>query len=297
MTSTAPSPRLVLAALITVQVLFGINYIVSKIVVTAFPPLVWASIRIIISTAVMFAFAFLSGRKHPTDGKKFFLPLIVFALLGTIINQAAFLVGLSYTTATNSAILNTLIPVFTLLVVTLRGQEPLTTKRALGFFCALAGVLVLRKVENLSLSDKTVLGDALMVLNCFSYALCLSYSKKFLTEHDPIWSTTYMFAYGSIGLTLLAIPQYMTIEWPQMTPSLWAASFFAVIGATLMTYFLNFWALAHARSSHVALFIYVQPVITAVIAWVWLGDAVTVRSMLATLFIFIGMVLGLSRTR
>jgi drug/metabolite transporter (DMT)-like permease len=152
-------------------------------------------------------------------------------------------------------------------------------------------------VENLSLSDKTVFGDALMVLNCFSYALCLSYSKKFLENHDPIWATVWMFVYGSVGLTLLAIPQWMTFQWPTMTAGLWAAAFFAVIGATLLTYFLNFWALAHARSSQVALFIYIQPVITAGIAWMWMGEAITLRSVLATLFIFIGMVLGLSKAQ
>src|SRR5688572_149907 len=117
------SSRMVLAALIAVQILFGVNYVVSKIVVGVFPPLVWASIRIIISSAVMVAFALATKRKHPVGGAQFFVPLIFYALLGTIINQASFLVGLSYTTSTNSAILNTLIPVFTLLVVTVRRQE------------------------------------------------------------------------------------------------------------------------------------------------------------------------------
>src|SRR6185312_13343906 len=111
---------LVLAALIAVQVLFGVNYVVTKVVVGAFPPLLWASLRIIISSIFMLTVAFMSGHEHPKDGKKFFGPLVIFALLGIIINQSSFLVGLRYTTATNSAVLNTLIPVFTLLLVTLR---------------------------------------------------------------------------------------------------------------------------------------------------------------------------------
>lgn len=295
MSATVPRYGLVLAALITVQVLFGINYVVSKIVVDIFPPMVWASIRIIISSGVMVAYCLATRRPHPKPERSFFGPLIIFALLGAVINQSAFLVGLSYTTSTNSAILNTLIPVFTLLVVTLRGQEAATPKRIVGFLTALLGVLVLRNVEHLSLSDKTVVGDLLMILNCFSYALCLAYSKSFFERYDPIWTTAWLFIYGSVGITLLAIPQYMTFEWPQMTPSIWAAAFFAVIGATLMTYFLNFWALRYARSSQVALFIYIQPIITSFIAWTWMGEEVTIRSVLATGFIFIGMLLGLSQ--
>ncbi|MBI3534048.1 MAG: DMT family transporter [Deltaproteobacteria bacterium] len=128
-----PPVELVYTALIVIQILFGINYIISKIVVEAFPPLLWASIRIVISSVCMLGFALLSRRPHPKCDFSFFGPLIIFALLGTIINQASFLVGLKYTTSTNSAILNTLIPIFTLLIVTLRKQEPVTVRRVLGF--------------------------------------------------------------------------------------------------------------------------------------------------------------------
>jgi drug/metabolite transporter (DMT)-like permease len=297
--SGSPQPRygLVLSALIAVQILFGINYVVSKIVVGVFPPLVWASLRIIVSSVIMVLAAVLARRPHPKGGREFFVPLIGFALLGTIINQASFLVGLHYTTSTNSAILNTLIPVFTLLIVTMRGQEPVTVRRVIGFLFAFAGVLVIRKVENFSLSDRTVVGDLLTILNCLSYGFFLSYSKKFLEKHDPLWTTAWLFIYGSIGLTVLAIPEYTTFHWPELTSKLWAAVVFAVVGATLMTYFLNFWALAHAKSSQVALFIYLQPVVTAVIAWAWFDERVTVRTIAAMLFIFLGMVLALSQQR
>ena len=36
---------------------------------------------------------------------------------------------------------------------------------------------------------------------------------------------------------------------------------FAIVGATVITYFLNNWALRHTHSSQVALYIYLQPVI------------------------------------
>src|SRR4051812_48126190 len=106
---SAPNPFLVFGALIAVQILFGINYVVSKIVVDALPPLVWASIRVVLASGIMLAISMSTRRhRHPTDGRKFFLPLIAYALLGIIINQGSFLVGLHYTTATNSAVLNTM---------------------------------------------------------------------------------------------------------------------------------------------------------------------------------------------
>jgi drug/metabolite transporter (DMT)-like permease len=289
-----PSPRLVLAALVAVQVLFGVNYVVTKVVVGAFPPLLWASFRIIVSSLFMLTVALISGHEHPRDGKKFFVPLIVFALLGIIINQTSFLVGLRYTTATNSAVLNTLIPVFTLLIVTLRGQEPMTPLKALGFACALGGVLSIRKIEEISFNNSTWIGDLLTVLNCLSYSFFLSFGKKFMETHDRFWTTFWLFAYGSVGITLMATPDWMSFSMPHLDNTLLACMAFAVIGGTLLTYFLNFWALAHARSSSVALFIYMQPIVATLLAWGWMGQAPTLRTAVSTALIFVGMVLGLT---
>jgi drug/metabolite transporter (DMT)-like permease len=291
----APPAGAVVGALLAVQVLFAVNYVVSKVVVASFPPLVWASIRTGLSTGVMLAIALLMRRPHPPRDRNFFGPLVILALLGTVINQVAFLSGLRLTTATNSAVLNTLIPVFTLLIVTLRGQERATFGRVLGFLLAFGGVLALRGVENLSLSDATLRGDLLMILNCLSYALFLAYGKPFLSKHDPIWVTTWLFIYGSVGVTLLALPGWMEFTMPPMSGPLWGSAAFAVLGATLLTYFLNFWALRHARSSMVALFIYIQPPITSAIAWFYSGESVTVRTLASSVLIFAGLALGLRR--
>lgn len=289
-----PSPKLVLAALIAVQVLFGINYVVTKVVISVFPPLLWASFRIIIASLFMLSAALFSGHEHPKDGKKFFKPLVGLAFLGIIINQGSFLVGLRYTTATNSAILNTLIPVFTLLLVTIRGQEKMTRRKIFGFGFALAGVLAIRNFEEISFSNTTWIGDLLTVLNCLSYAFFLSYGKKFLEGHDRFWTTFWLFAYGSLGLTLLGAPDWLSFTWPTLTAPLLACMAFAIIGGTLLTYFLNFWALAHARSSSVALFIYVQPIVATLLAWFWMGQTPTLRTVISSSLIFLGMLLGLS---
>ena len=79
-----PSSARVIAALVAVQVLFGINYVTSKIVVDSFPPLVWASLRIICSAAIMMGIALATRRHlHPKGGRAFFVPLIGMALNGT----------------------------------------------------------------------------------------------------------------------------------------------------------------------------------------------------------------------
>ena len=52
-----------------------------------------------------------------------------------------------------------------------------------------------------------------------------------------------------------------------------------------------------ARSSDVALFIYLQPAVASLAAWLWLGEIITPRTLTAGLLIFVGMTLGLSRRK
>lgn len=289
------SQRNVHLALILVQVLFGLNYVISKVVVGAFPPLVWASSRALITAVIILSIAQFSGRERPKGNfQELWGPLILFSFLGIIINQGCFLVGLRFTTSTNSAILNTLIPIFTLLLVTARRQESMTMNRGIGFVSAFAGVLSIRKIEEFSLTNHTMIGDILTIVNCVSYAFFLSYGKKFMERYDRLWLTGGLFLVGGVGLTIAALPDYFTLTWPQMTTELWGCAIYAIIGGTLLAYFLNNYALAHTNSSNVALWIYIQPVIAAFLAWAWKDEVITVRTLLSGFLIFVGLLLGLS---
>ncbi len=290
----APAPMLVVLALIAVQFCFGANYVISKIVVTNFPPLVWAGIRIAIATVVMFSVCFASGRPRPKLDRSFLLPLVGFALMGTILNQTAFLMGLKLTTSTNSAVLNTLIPIATLALVTIRGQEEGNWKKGLGFVLALSGVLSIRRLEDVHFGDATVIGDLLNIFNCLIYACFLSFSKNFISKHDSLWVTAFLFLYGTVGINLIAIPSWLSFHPPLMTSSLWLACAGAVGIGTLAAYFLNFWALKYAKPSQVALFIYLQPIIAAGIAYLWFGETMSFRVAASSALIFLGMITALS---
>lgn len=277
-------------ALVVVQILFGINYAVSKMIVQALPPLVWASARLCVASVIMLVISFGLRRSHRLRfSRDIFLYLVVFSLMGIIINQASFLVGLRYTTSTNSAIINSLIPILTLIIVIVRGQERIRLVNGVGFALALSGVLILQRVETFSLAHTHVFGDFLTLINCMSYALFLSYAKKFLETHDRVWTTTWMFVFGSIGMGVLAAPDWAQATPPQFTAPLIAGMIYSVICGTIITYFLNMWALARTASSSVALYIYLQPIVAAILALVVFNEPVSKRSLVAMLLIFSGM--------
>lgn len=287
---SSPSPFVILSTLISIQIMFGVNYSVSKVLVDTFPPLMWASIRGMVAAIAMIALSIWLGRAERLP-RSFVVPALTLSLLGVVINQGCFLVGLRYTTSANSAILNSLIPLLTLLFLILKRQEHFTWRRTLGVFSAFLGVLILLRVEHFTMSDKTMFGDALTIINCISFSLYLALSKRFLAAHDPFWATGWLFFFGSIGLTLISTPEWASFRLPPMTGELWACIAYAIVAGTIVVYFLNNWLLSHIDASRVASFIYLQPLVASVLGYLWLGEPITLRTLFSAALIVCGVVM------
>lgn len=64
---------------------------------------------------------------------------------------------------------------------------------------------------------------------------------------------------------------------------------FIVCCSSILAYYLSIWALRRTASSLVAMYVYLQPLMTAVGAPILLGERVTSRAGLAALLIFSGL--------
>ena len=71
-----------------------------------------------------------------------------------------------------------------------------------------------------------------------------------------------------------------------ITPELAWVMVYVILGATVVTYFLNLWAVKRAQATRVALYIFLQPVIAAVLGVVFRGEDITPRFLVATALVF-----------
>jgi drug/metabolite transporter (DMT)-like permease len=281
------------SALILVQLIFGFNYSASKIILEQFPPVLWGAIRMAVSCVLMFALAMVVVKKEDRKmNPSFMKSTFVYSVFGIALCQGFFLLGLKHTTSANAAILNSMVPVFTLGFAILFGRESWTTQKGIGFLLAVLGVLVLRNVETISFSFETLQGDIYTLLNCASLAIFFTISRDFLQKHSALWATAWMFFFGTILLSFVGISELPELQPIQTSGTLWAAMIFNVLGATMVTYFLNSWTLKKVSSSSVSLFIYLQPVVAVANDWFFYDSAPTFRMMIAIVFIFFGVCLG-----
>ncbi|OFZ55250.1 MAG: hypothetical protein A2328_00225, partial [Bdellovibrionales bacterium RIFOXYB2_FULL_36_6] len=232
-------------------------------------------------------------KKHPPLNLSFIAPLIPLSLLSFHVGQTLFLKGLELTTTTNAAIISTTIPIFTVIVVVFFKEEKFTLIKGIGFVMAFIGVLTLRKVENFNLSNHQLLGDIYVLMASICYALFIAFGKKFLEKYDNLWVTVWLLGISSLTMLPFSYFYWTTYNLPLMDAKFILSAAYCIVGATILTYFLNNYALSKLKSSQVAFFIYLQPVVVSLIAFFFLKETISMRTMGAITCIFCGQALVL----
>lgn len=285
----------VVFVLIFIQLLFGVSFPASKVIVQQMDPVLWSNLRFFFAGVGMLAMTLVMRRKHPPITKSFLSQVCILSILGMALGQGLFLVGLQYTSSINSSIIITFIPILTLLIVILRKQESLTYNKFIGIILAFMGVILMRDITQLSLGNSTFIGDILVFCAALCFAMYLSFGKKFFMKYDNMWSTTWMFFISSFVMSLFNFTKFSSLGSFEFSELFIQCALFSIIGATLLTYLLNNWALKRAPSGNVAIFIYLQPVVAGLIGYFFLDEIITVRMLMCGVLIMIGLIFTLQK--
>lgn len=267
---TRGADRAAILALLAVQVIFATLHVVGKVVLAEIPALAFAASRVLIAAPVLCLLAWRHDRVVPTAAD--WRPLAVLGLLGVFANQLLYVVGLHFTTATNAAILMPSIPVFTIAAGALLGAERLTRRRVAGVALAAVGALVLLDPARLELGGPVSLGNLLVAGNCLCYAFYLVLLRPQLARLP--WRTVAagVFVTGGTATVLAALPTLLRVPWAEVHAATWLAIVYVGLFPTVGTYALNTWAVRRSSASMAAAFTTLQPLFTALLATVYLGE-------------------------
>jgi len=275
--------------LITIQVLFGVNYLASKIVVTEIGPGAWAALRTGAAFLVVALIALLRKRSLP-PGRDIAI-LAVVALFGVVFNQGFFLEGLARTTVGRSALICSQIPTFVLLFSVISRQEQLTVRKSLGFAAGVIGVLVLLEADRFRMDSRYLVGDLLTLTNAASYGIFIVIGRKVMGRMDPLVATTIIFFWGAVGMMIYGGGDLLATQFATIPNSTYVAMVYVVIGATVVTYFLNLWAVKRVAATRVAVYIFLQPLIATTLGVVFRDEVLSPRFAVSAVLILLALVL------
>jgi len=273
-------------ALALVAILFSSNYIISKLAMNSFSPMTFAYLRILGAAVVLNAILRDNGAAPLSRDQT--LRLILYSILGVVLNQSLFLAGLALTSAHVAAILITSIPIFALAAAMILGRERGTPAKIGGIALAAAGALLVVGAEGFEGAFRSLVGDLLILGNSLSFALYLVLSKPMMAHLSARRVIGRMFTIAAIAMVPIAAWPMATERWSAIPERAWIALVLVIVGPTVAAYLLNAWALTHAESSVVAAYTYLQPVITTILAAIFLGERIRPVAMVAGALIFTG---------
>lgn len=282
----------VIGALILVQIFFATLPIAAKIALHELSSPAIALVRVTVAALIFYIIQrILVGER--IAGRRDYLRLAYYSVLGVSLNQLLYITGLQMTTATAAQMLIAGGPAVTLLVALLRGRERATPAKWLAISLAGAGALVL---VGTGAAEARALGNLLILVNMVGYSMYLVSARDILRTYHPLTVVTWIFIFGVVGLLPFGLLPVMR-ELPATSLDTRLALIWIIALPTVAAYYLNMWALTLVESSLVSTFVYLQPVMTALLAMRILGEHPSMRMIPAGLLIFAGVAVAIHAGR
>ncbi|WP_067516192.1 DMT family transporter [Endozoicomonas ascidiicola] len=269
--------------LLFVGVLAATGWLFSKFAIGGMPPMGYIAIRYIGAAAIIFPFAISQIFRLSSSQ---LLTCLVVGLLQTCamyfwiqavdnstqLGEGAFIMSLSLT----------MVPFLIRLMFGTKINR--LTLYALPF--AVGGIALLA----IKSSWQFEMAQLLYLTATLFFALHFIYTSRF-SRDIPAMATTFMMLL--VPGVISAGISYSVESWPvAIAPEFWWWVVAAVVLSTSLRYFLYTWALKHSEPSHAVLLMILEPVWTAVMSVIWLGEILTEQKVLGCVLILTALVIS-----
>jgi len=288
-------PDLTELLLLLMALVWAVNFIVVKGALAHLAPLAFNGVRFPLAAAAMAAIA-LRGPAAKLDGADF-ARLVALGLLGNFVYQICFIEGLARTRAGNASIILAGVPVFTAVLSQFLGTERHGWRSAAALALAGGGVtlLVVGGADDVGFHG-TLAGDALILTATACWAGFTVGLRPLVARHGAIRTTAWTMAAGALPLLAVGGPAIVETEWGQAPRWTFAAIVFSALGALVLAYLIWARGVRLIGATRTAIFSYLTPVLTVLIAWPLLGEVPRPGQALGAVCIFVGVGLSAGRT-
>jgi drug/metabolite transporter (DMT)-like permease len=283
-------------ALLLVQIMFGTWPIFGKLVLRSISSTSLVSLRIFGAAIIFLLLQRKRGQLRQLP-KRVLAWLALSSLLGVVLNQLIFVKGLSLTTAINSTLLITTIPVSTLIVSIILGHERALPRHFLGIALAVGGVIYLVDPWRATFTAETNLGNVLLVISSLCYGAYLSVGHDLFRRYGALDVITWIFLFAAMMTLPISVFTFDAGQARNLSAGVWLAIGYIILVPTVGAYYLNAWAIRRVPPSVVAVYIYLQPLLAFGIAPLVLGEKLNARIVVACLLILGGVTVVTVRSR
>lgn len=257
-----------LAALAVALFLWALSFPATHVALSAYRPEHLAFARYTLATLLLLGYCVLVRAPLPRRDD---LPrLILTGLLCGTGYQLGFNFGMRTVSSGPAAVLVDTVPIFAALLGYLFLRERLSTRAVAGIALGFLGSVLIASGEAGAVGFAFEPGAAYLLLAALAFSLGAVVQKPLLARLPAIPTTGYYFVAATLGLAGFAPGLQASVAAAPASAN-FALLFLAVFPGAL-AFALWSYALAHLPVARVSSALYLVPVLTFPIAWVWLGE-------------------------
>jgi drug/metabolite transporter (DMT)-like permease len=245
---------LVEVSLLLTVVFFGTNFTAVKVVVESVPPILFAATRFTLAGLLLLPLALLSG----PDGRlarRDFLPMLGLGIVGVTLTQTVFTIGVSLTTAANTALVYSTSPVWGMLLGFALGWERPRASGVLGIGLCLAGVGAI-VYGGLEFAGTSLIGDALILAAAVCWGSYTVLTLSFLQRYSALAVAAYAMTLGGLAAFPLAALDPHGFDPANLDGLTWAAAAYSALCSSAFGFAAWGWGVSHIGANRVLIYQY-----------------------------------------
>ncbi len=269
---------------------WGNSFIATKIALKELDPQTIILLRLLLGSAFLIVIAIYNKKdfslNFKSHGAIFILALIAVFHLWIQIT------GLKFTSAVNTGWIVGTSPVFIAVLSAVVFKEKFFKTKIAGILVAFTGlILLVSKGDISSLSFISHKGDLLILTSAFTWGVYSMVNKKITLDYSPTMTILFLFIMMAIIIAPFTVSSKSISVVEHLSFGGWTSIFFLGIFCSGISYVLWANSLKKLEASKTGVFLYFEPFITAVSAWLILDEKVTGMVIMSGIIITGGVIL------
>ena len=271
-------------------ILWGNSFIATKLALRELNPQTIILLRLIFGIALLVIFAIYT-KKDFTLNLKNHGAIFILALIA-VFHLWIQVTGLEYTSAASTGWIVGVTPVFMAILSIIFFKEKLSKTKIIGIIVAFSGLILLVSRSNMSnikfIEQK---GDLLVLASAFTWSVYSLVNKKISLKYPPMMTILFLFIMMAVVISPFTVTRQSINSVIHLSLIGWGSILFLGIFCSGIAYVLWAKSLKELDATKVGSFLYLEPFVTVLSAWLILSETITLTIILSGLIITVGVIL------
>lgn len=270
--------------------IWGVNFAVIKAALQAFTPLAFNAVRFCIAS-VLVALVLRAQGGLGLPAREHRWRIVTIGVLGNVVYQMCFILGLNRTRAGSASLILALSPVFTALLSTLTGHERPGARTWGGAALSIAGVALITGTGIRVEGADALVGDLVLVAASLCWAMYTVGSRGMVRVYGSVRTTAWTMWVGTALLVPLGVPELARLDWAGLSWRAWGGLGFSAVFGIALAYLIWYRGVERIGNTRTAIFSNLTPVVAMVAAAVLLNERPSAGALLGATLTLTGVMI------